>query len=70
MEIDNDRIDEAILALLYLGLHDKVRIWKSFDWDAMALPTKCHASAGARVSRRNNRSQVSSRAVRSVQSAP
>jgi len=36
MEIDSDRIDEAILALLYLGLHDKVRAWKSFDWDAMA----------------------------------
>ncbi len=35
MEIDLDRIDEAVLALLYLGLHDGQRVWKSFDWDAM-----------------------------------
>lgn len=35
MEIDNDRIDEAVLALLYLGLHDGGRTWKGFDWDAM-----------------------------------
>lgn len=27
-----DRIDEATLALLYLGLHDGTRAWKSFDW--------------------------------------
>ncbi len=32
--MDMDRIDEATLALLYLGLHDGVRAWKSFDWDA------------------------------------
>jgi hypothetical protein len=31
----NDRIDDATLALLYLGLHDGDRAWKSFDWDAM-----------------------------------
>lgn len=35
MVIDNDRIDEAVLALLYLGLHDCGRTWKGFDWDAM-----------------------------------
>jgi len=34
-DIDTDRIDEAVLALLYLGLHDHHRAWKSFDWDAM-----------------------------------
>src|SRR5216684_4292677 len=34
MEIDTERIDEAVLALLLLGLHDG-RVWKSFDWDAM-----------------------------------
>jgi len=32
MEIDTDRIDEATLALLYLGLHDRYRAWKGFDW--------------------------------------
>ena len=39
--IDNDLIDEAVLALLFLTLnHDEgqpptSRAWKSFDWDAM-----------------------------------
>ena len=35
MDIDRDRIDEAVLALLFLGRHDAVRTWKSFDWAAM-----------------------------------
>ena len=35
MELDTDRIDAAVLALLLLGLHDGCRVWKTFDWDAM-----------------------------------
>jgi hypothetical protein len=35
MALDKDRIDDAVLALLYLGLHDDWRAWKGFDWDAM-----------------------------------
>lgn len=35
MQIDIGKIDEAVLALLYLTLHDGVRAWKSFDWDTM-----------------------------------
>jgi hypothetical protein len=35
MQIDTGKIDEAVLALLYLTLHDGVRAWKSFDWDTM-----------------------------------
>jgi hypothetical protein len=35
MNLDNHKIDEAVLALLLLGLHDEVRAWKGFDWDAM-----------------------------------
>jgi hypothetical protein len=35
MELDTNRIDEAVLALLYLGLHDGARAWKGFDWEAM-----------------------------------
>ena len=35
MKIDSNRIDDTVLALLYLGLHDKCRAWKGFDWDAM-----------------------------------
>ncbi len=35
MDIDPDRIDDAVLALMYLGLHDDDRAWKSFDWDSL-----------------------------------
>lgn len=35
MDVDNDKIDEAVLALLYLTLHDECRAWKGHDWDAM-----------------------------------
>jgi hypothetical protein len=35
-EIDFDKIDQAILALLYVNLDTTThRAWKSFDWDAM-----------------------------------
>lgn len=33
--MDEEKIDEAVLALLFLGVHDGFRTWKSFDWDAM-----------------------------------
>jgi hypothetical protein len=36
MDLDQDKIDDAVLGLLYLGLHDGERAWKSFDWDVMA----------------------------------
>ncbi len=35
MEIDADKVDDAVLALLWLTLHDGARAWKGFDWDAM-----------------------------------
>jgi hypothetical protein len=35
MNYNVDKVDEAVLALLYLTLHDGARAWKSFDWDAM-----------------------------------
>jgi hypothetical protein len=35
VDIDTDRIDEAVLALLQLTLHDGVRAWKGHDWDAL-----------------------------------
>jgi hypothetical protein len=34
-DIDTDRIDEAVLALLHLGRHGDGRTWKSFDWAVM-----------------------------------
>lgn len=35
MTLDAEKIDRAVLALLYLGLHEGRRAWKGFDWDAL-----------------------------------
>ena len=36
MEYDKDKVDEAVLALLYLTTHDQGRrAWKGMDWEAM-----------------------------------
>jgi hypothetical protein len=35
MALDTDKIDDAVLALLYLTLHDDYRAWKGFDWEGM-----------------------------------
>ena len=35
MDIDTEKIDEAVLALLFLTLHDGVRAWKGHDWDVL-----------------------------------
>ena len=35
MELDTDKIDQAVLALLSLGRHEVYRVWKSFDWEVM-----------------------------------
>ena len=39
MDYDRDKVDEMILALLYLTISDEdswgARTWKSHDWDAM-----------------------------------
>ena len=35
MEIDTDKIDDMVLALLWLTLHEDNRAWKGHDWDAM-----------------------------------
>jgi len=37
-DIDENKIDDAVLALLYLTLHNDnygTRAWKNIDWDAM-----------------------------------
>jgi hypothetical protein len=35
METDEDRVDDAVLALLYLTLDRDGRAWKGFDWSVM-----------------------------------
>ena len=34
-EIDTDKIDDTVLALLWLTMCDENRAWKGHDWDAM-----------------------------------
>jgi Domain of unknown function (DUF6429) len=36
MNINTAAIDDAVLGLLYLTLHDHNRAWKGFDWDALS----------------------------------
>lgn len=35
MDIDEDKIDRTVLALLWLTLDDDNRAWKGHDWDVM-----------------------------------
>jgi hypothetical protein len=35
MDYDKQKVDDAVLGLLYMTLHDGMRAWKSFDWDAL-----------------------------------
>ncbi|HEX8886819.1 MAG TPA: DUF6429 family protein, partial [Noviherbaspirillum sp.] len=35
MNINTDAIDEVVLALFHLTLHDHNQAWKSFDWDVL-----------------------------------
>jgi Domain of unknown function (DUF6429) len=35
MDYDEQKVDSAVLGLLYMTLHDGARAWKSFDWDAL-----------------------------------
>jgi hypothetical protein len=35
MEYNQDKVDEMVLALLYLTLHDGQRAWKGHDWEAL-----------------------------------
>lgn len=43
MPLNTNRIDDAVLALLVLGLHDRNRAGKSVDRDAM---NRLHAQGG------------------------
>lgn len=36
VNIDEDKVDQAVLALLSLGRHEAYRTWKGFDWEVMS----------------------------------
>jgi hypothetical protein len=35
VDFDRDKVDEIVLALLQLTLHDYYRAWKGFDWEVL-----------------------------------
>jgi len=35
MDYNQDKVDEMVLALLYLGVYEERRTWKGHNWDAM-----------------------------------
>ena len=35
MELEEDKVDDAVLALMSLTLRHGQRAWKGFDWDAL-----------------------------------
>jgi hypothetical protein len=34
-EYDHEKVDEVVLALMMLTLHDGSRAWKGFDWEVL-----------------------------------
>lgn len=35
MDYDENKVDDVVLALMYLTLHDEVRAWKGFDFQCL-----------------------------------
>ena len=35
MNYDENKVDEVVLALMQLTLHDEVRVWKGFDFESL-----------------------------------
>jgi len=35
-DYDREKVDETVLALLWLTLHDEYRAWKGQDWDVLS----------------------------------
>ncbi len=35
MKLNQQKVEEAVLAVLWLTLHNEVRAWKTIDWDTM-----------------------------------
>jgi len=35
MKLNEQKVEDAVLAVLWLTLHDECRVWKGIDWGAM-----------------------------------
>ena len=62
MEIDEDKIDDAVLALLWLTLHNERCAWKGFDWattDRLHKKSALNKSQAIEFANRWDRCEVS-----------
>ena len=55
MDYDTSKIDETVLAVLVLTLHDHNGAWKAFDWDAL---NRLHESGFIENPRNKNKSVI------------
>lgn len=55
MDHDENKVDEVVLALMYLTLHDEVRAWKGFDFRVL---DRLHERGFIRDPKNNARSVV------------
>jgi|HubBroStandDraft_1064217.scaffolds.fasta_scaffold1939168_1 hypothetical protein len=53
MTIDTEKVDEAVLELIYLIPHDEARAWKSFDCGRLSTGCMPRASFPIRFARPN-----------------
>ena len=57
-DFDRHNVDEIVLALMQLTLHDYYRAWKGFDWDTLdrlyEKDSLCQAFLGPMWSKRKN----------------
>ena len=35
MKLNEQKVDESVLAVLWLTFHDECRVWKTIDWEVM-----------------------------------
>ena len=35
MKLNQQKVEEAVLAVLWLTLHNQVEVWKTLDWETM-----------------------------------
>jgi predicted site-specific integrase-resolvase len=49
VKLNQQKVEDAVLAVLWLTLHDECRVWKGIDWDTMSrLHEKGYISDPAR----------------------
>ncbi len=55
MDYDEDKVDDVVLGLMYLTLHNEVRSWKGFDFEVL---NRLHSKGLIRDPRNKTKSVV------------